>query len=423
MRSITALLLVAFLGVLASAGLVQAADIVGHITKAEGRVEFLKQGKLPVTTAKVNDGVEVGDVLRTKSLSRAQITFMDNTTVTLSPESRIAIEAYMFDAAKKKRNAVLQLFQGVAHFVVTQVFKVKEPDFVVKTHTAVMGVRGTDVGLRLSPNDSTFLCFKGLVRVANIFPEVSGTFKKAEKVAFSFPPSFVDLKSMQGATVARNLPPVRFIIHDVDRQLFMQQLKYGILGRNGGGWAGFGPSGPLANLPQGVNPALVNWRDTIMANLAITPRLANAGQTSTESFTFSQIFSGGLFSLTPQGAGQVGSFSGSFSSVSRSVAYPGSFANNSFTLVTSPDGAFSSDSGTFSVNANTFSVSGPRGGTLTGTGSIQANAVGGSSTTSLNLTGPVSIAPGGAMTFPPGSSSTFVNGENSGSVTGTMTSK
>ncbi len=77
-----------------------------------------------------------------------------------------------FDPGKGKRSAVLQLFQGLAHLVVTQVFKVQEPDFLVKTHTAVMGVRGTEVGIRLSPNDTTFLDFHGLVRVANIFPEL-----------------------------------------------------------------------------------------------------------------------------------------------------------------------------------------------------------------------------------------------------------
>jgi hypothetical protein len=367
--------------------------------------------------------VEPGDVLRTKSLSRAQITFLDNTTVTLSPESRIAIDEYMFDPAKRKRSAVLQLFQGVVHLVVTQLFKVQEPDFLVKTHTAVMGVRGTDVGIRLSPNDSTFLCFKGLVRVANIFPEVSETFKKAEKVAFSFGPAFVDLHDMQGALVARGLPPVRFAIHEVDRQLFLQQLKYGTKGRNGGGWAGAGAVSLAANLPAGVSPAATNWRNTIMTNLAITPRLAAAAvQTPLESFTFSQIFGPGNFTLTPSGGGQVGNFAGSFSYVSRSVAYPGTFSNNLFNLTTSPSGLFSSDYGSFYVSNNSFKVSGPKGGTLTGTGTIAATASGMYSTTTFNLTGTVSIAPNGAMTFTPGSASTFNNIEYTGGVTGSVTS-
>ncbi len=40
---------------------------------------------------------------------------MDNTVLTISPESRIAIEDYMVDMSKSKRSAVLQLFQGLAN--------------------------------------------------------------------------------------------------------------------------------------------------------------------------------------------------------------------------------------------------------------------------------------------------------------------
>ena len=150
-------------------------------------MDFLKGGKLPASAAKLDDSVEVGDVLRTKSLSKAQITFMDNTVITISPESRIAIEEYMFDPGKGKRSAVLQLFQGLAHVVVSKLFKASEPDFVVKTQTAVMGVRGTDVGLRIHPNNTTILNFEGHTEVGNIFPEVGDLlFKKAYKTAFSW---------------------------------------------------------------------------------------------------------------------------------------------------------------------------------------------------------------------------------------------
>ena len=84
----------------------------------------------------------------------------------------MGIEAYMFDSAQNKRNAVVQLFQGLAQVVVSKVFKSAEPDFVVKTHTAIMGVRGTEFGIRLHPNSSTILNLEGLLQVGNIFPEV-----------------------------------------------------------------------------------------------------------------------------------------------------------------------------------------------------------------------------------------------------------
>jgi hypothetical protein len=80
---------------------------------------------------------------------------MDNSTLTLAPESRVAIEDYMFEPAKQKRNAVLQIFQGLVHAVVNKVYKVKDPDFIVKTNTAIMGIRGTEFGIRIQPNSST----------------------------------------------------------------------------------------------------------------------------------------------------------------------------------------------------------------------------------------------------------------------------
>jgi hypothetical protein len=231
------------------------AEVVGKLTRVEGRVELLKGGKLPAAAAKVQDGVEPGDVLRTKSLSRAQITFIDNTTVTISPESRIAINEYLFDPGKGKRSAVLELFQGLAQLVVTQVFKVREPDFLVKTQTAVMGVRGTDVGIRLNPNDTTFWDFHGLVRVANISAEVGPA---------------VELTDMQRTVVARGLPPtLPCPITEEDRQLFLRQLEEGPQTLTS---LGVLPC-PAANLPDAVTPAVTNRVNAIANDLAITPRL------------------------------------------------------------------------------------------------------------------------------------------------------
>ena len=210
------------------------AGVVGRFTQVEGRVDLLKGGQLPANPVKLDDGVQPGDVLRTKSLSKAQITFIDNSTMTISPESRVAIETYMFDAAKQKRSAVLQLFQGLAHVVVNKFSEVTEPDFVIKTHTAVMGVRGTEFGIRLQPNSSTILNLEGVLQVGNIFPEVGLLFQRAFKLAYSFGPCgeggrWVCLKNLQGTTVAGGLPPtIAFSISKEDWKGFMLQMASGL---------------------------------------------------------------------------------------------------------------------------------------------------------------------------------------------------
>jgi hypothetical protein len=209
------------------------ADVVGRLTQVEGRVDILKGGQLPATPVKADDGVQPGDVLRTKSLSKAQITFIDNSTMTIAPESRVAIEAYMFDAAQNKRNAVIELFKGLAHVVVSKVYQSAEPDFVVKTQTAIMGIRGTDFGIRLQPNSTDILNFQGRLQVGNIFPEVGQLPQRAFKVAYAFGSGegshWVFLDEMQATSVAQGLPPTQaYTISDEDRRHFINQLGTGL---------------------------------------------------------------------------------------------------------------------------------------------------------------------------------------------------
>jgi FecR protein len=244
-KTLSGILLLLALGLLLSSG--AQADVVGRLTQVEGRVDILKGGQLPATQVKVEDGVETGDVLRTKTLSKAQITFIDNSTLTLAPESRVGIEAYMFDSAQNKRNAVVQLFQGLAHVVVNKVFKSTEPDFVVKTHTAVMGVRGTEFGIRLQPNSSTILNLEGVLQVGNIFPEVGQLSRRALKMAYSFGPpgssNSVLLRNKQGTEVGKGMPPtLPFNITAEDWKSFTQPA-IGPISRKGGGDTGGGEGG------------------------------------------------------------------------------------------------------------------------------------------------------------------------------------
>jgi hypothetical protein len=226
------------------------ADAVGRLTLVEGRVDLMRGGQLPAILVKVDDEVQPGDVVRTKSLSKVMITFIDNSTLTIAPESRVAIEAYMFDSAQNKRHAVLQLFQGLVHAVVSKIFKSAEPDFVIKTHTAIMGIRGTEFGIRLHPNSSTILNFTGLLQVGNILSEVSQLSRQAFKLAYSFGPGagsgqhWVFLKDMQGTTVGRGLPPTQaFDISPADRKAFMNQMAGRLTSHKRDGGAGGGEGG------------------------------------------------------------------------------------------------------------------------------------------------------------------------------------
>lgn len=396
---------------LASPGLVQGADAVGHFTQVEGRVEILKGGQLPATPVKVQDPVEKGDVIRTKSLSRAQVTFIDNSTVTFSPESRVAIDEYIFEPEKGKRNAVLQLFQGMALTVVTKIFKAEQPDFVIKTHTAVMGIRGTEVGIRLQPNSSTFMDFSGKTCVNSNYAEVKGE---------------VCLSPMQATMVDRGLPPtLPFEITNEDKNMFMRQMtacppsqKNICAGQGAMASSGSGAGGGTT-LGGSVAPSGGNIADNPTGPLFVPPTSAPppAPTPQVSNFTFNETYTGN-YQLSSVSPFSVATYTNtSPGNGTRTGVYPASFTANYAITATSPQvNTFSPfNTGTFSMTSNA-NVSGILGNTLNGIMNMLATTSGG---TSFNFSGPVSLQPNGNLAYQ--TNGTFTLGNITGVTSGTWT--
>ena len=168
------------------------AAVVGRFTAVEGQVDLLKQGKVPALPARVGDGVEPGDVIRTKSTARARVKFMDDSLVTLAPESRMAVADFVYEADLGQRRAVLRYFKGVIHTLVPRLLNMQEPDFLMETHTAVMRVRGTENYTVLLPNATGAYLIDGLLELRSNNPKVTDT---------------VFLKNMEFSTIPLGQPP------------------------------------------------------------------------------------------------------------------------------------------------------------------------------------------------------------------------
>jgi hypothetical protein len=168
------------------------AAVVGRFTLITGQVDVLKGGKVPGVSAKVQDGVEPGDVIRTKSGAKAQLSMVDASVITLAPESRLAIADYHYDPAGGERRAVLRLFRGLVHTVVNRIIKTEEPDFIMETHTATIGVRGTDWYTLLGPNSTGVYLPRGILGVRSNLPTV---------------PAMLRLLSGHFTQVLQGLPP------------------------------------------------------------------------------------------------------------------------------------------------------------------------------------------------------------------------
>jgi hypothetical protein len=146
------------------------AAVVGRFTEVRGPVNLLKGGKIPGIPVKVQDGVEPGDIIRTKARGKAQLTMVDNSIITLAPESRLAIADYVYHADRGERRAVVRLFRGLVHTVVNRLIQTEEPDFIMETHTAIIGVRGTDWYTLLAPAFSSVYLVRGTLGISSNLP-------------------------------------------------------------------------------------------------------------------------------------------------------------------------------------------------------------------------------------------------------------
>jgi hypothetical protein len=405
----------------------------GKITAAEGTVELLKKGQLPVTPLKVGDGVEPKDVIRTRFDSRAQVKFIDDTSMTIGPESRVAIEEFMYDGKKNQRNAVFQVFRGLVHTVVEKVINVEEPDFVVKTHTGILGVRGTGFFVQLALLHTDLFVEKGKISAKNAFLEVKGE---------------VTVGAMHFSRIGVGVPPtLPMSISEQEIKGLQNRIHQKAGGQAGSGGAGgssqqvaaaapapapSGTGGSGGNLSVGPGLQLVGLgtgQGNVGGGVAEGPSgaagtdSANAVSASAGSaapviptpipsvtLTFSQEYSG-AYNKTSSGAtnppfSQATYYSptGTSGYGTRTGAYPGSFTASFSFLAIANETVFSpQSSGDFTAQM-AGTVQGVKGADLTGKGiTLTATSAGG---TNFSITGDVKISPNGSLVFTP-TSGTF----------------
>jgi hypothetical protein len=124
----------------------QAAEPVGTFTHIEGRVDITSPDAA-ARPANLGDEINMGDIIRAKSKSKAEITFSDGNILRLAQNTRVEITEYV--VGKEGTSGVLYLYRGKIQSIIKEVlgkiFGVnKEHRYEVHTPTAVVGVRGTN---------------------------------------------------------------------------------------------------------------------------------------------------------------------------------------------------------------------------------------------------------------------------------------
>lgn len=146
-----------------------AAD-VGKITYIEGRVDVARAGSDIATPLREGDAIAIGDAVRTKSSSKAEVTFNDKSMLRLAQNTRVEVKDYVLDANNKRKTAEIMVDRGKTRTIIA-----KMPDkaeFNISTPNARGTVKGSDVFTSFQAGSSNMLVAEGRLSIVN--PAIPG---------------------------------------------------------------------------------------------------------------------------------------------------------------------------------------------------------------------------------------------------------
>lgn len=119
----------------------------GRVKVASGAAFIERAGQsLPATLDLV---VLESDVLRTGADGRLGVTLRDDTRVSLGPASEVRLDRFSYASAEGGMQLVLKFMRGVAAYVSGRIAKISPDSIRLETPAAIVGVRGTTLGVRV----------------------------------------------------------------------------------------------------------------------------------------------------------------------------------------------------------------------------------------------------------------------------------
>ena len=122
---------------------------VGRVKVASGAAFVVRQGQ--PTPAQVGQVVFESDILRTAADGRIGVTLNDETRVSLGPGSEVRLAQFTYAPAEGRFGFVLAIVRGIVTYVSGRIAKLSPDSIRLETPSAVVGVRGTRLAIRVTP--------------------------------------------------------------------------------------------------------------------------------------------------------------------------------------------------------------------------------------------------------------------------------
>ena len=119
---------------------VAAQEAIGTVSRIQGEASGTRGGVAQALG--LNASVFLNETVSTGAAARLEVTFKDNTQLTLGENAKLMLDRYVFDPTAGRGTIRFRLV-GAFRFLSGQVSKLARSDVSVTTRVATIGIRGT----------------------------------------------------------------------------------------------------------------------------------------------------------------------------------------------------------------------------------------------------------------------------------------
>jgi len=109
--------------------------------------------------------IYMGDVITTDRRGQVQIIFVDDTKFVVGANSKVTIDAFVFNANKTAQDVSISAVKGAFRFITG---KSPKDNYSIRTPSMTIGVRGTAFDLAVRPGESMVVVYEGQTNVCDI---------------------------------------------------------------------------------------------------------------------------------------------------------------------------------------------------------------------------------------------------------------
>lgn len=121
---------------------------VGRLDIVQGTVTIQHDGEAVQYLAEAGLPIYARDTIRTHPGSRVRFELNDGSVLTLAANTDLTVTRSIYDPEQEQRSSFVDMTVGKARYWVRKLAGWDEPEFSVKTQTAIIGVRGSDFIVR-----------------------------------------------------------------------------------------------------------------------------------------------------------------------------------------------------------------------------------------------------------------------------------